>query len=188
MAKRKVEKRVLFSATESLLIEQGYHGFHFKALSERLKIGRSTLYEYYTSKEELVTDYFVHMLEAISEEVDAISEADPVTELKELLNILLRYSQLHQIVVVIPIIDSNHSPKVETSLTNLRKDFELLYEKMRTIIEAGKKEKQFRHDLKTEVIISMVLNVIQVPNRLEISEEVWREAVVGILFHGISKN
>ncbi|MCT8138760.1 TetR/AcrR family transcriptional regulator [Anaerobacillus sp. CMMVII] len=188
MARRKVEKTTLFSATESLLIEQGYRGFHFKSLSERLKIGRSTLYEYYTSKEELITDYLVHMLDGIIEECSEISKTDAVGQLKEILKILLKYSQLHQIVLVIPFIDPHHSSQVEMALANLKRDHDLLYDKISSLIEVGKSEKTIRSDIETAVIASMIFNAIQVPNSLKINEEKWSEKVLEILFTGIGSN
>lgn len=185
MARRKVERATLFSATETLLIEQGYQGFHLKALSERLKIGRSTLYEYYASKEELITDYLVHMLDEIIEECSEIKKTDPIGQLKEMLKIFLKYSQLHQIVLVIPFIDPHQSPKVEEALADLKRDHVLLYERISRLIEEGKIERAIRDDIETAVIAGMIFNAIQVPNVMQISEEKWSEKVLEILFNGI---
>jgi AcrR family transcriptional regulator len=185
MARRKVEKVTLFSATESLLIEQGYRGFHLKALSERLKIGRSTLYEYYASKEELITDYLVYMLEEIFEECNEIEKTDSVSQLKAMLKIFSKYSQLHQIVLVIPFIDPHHSQKVEASLLNLKRGHQLLYERISQLIEEGKREQAIRLDIETTVIAGTLFNTIQVPNVMKIDEEQWSEKVLEILFNGI---
>ncbi|WP_161568277.1 TetR/AcrR family transcriptional regulator [Anaerobacillus alkaliphilus] len=185
MAKKKVEKAVLFSATESLLIEQGYRGFHLKALSERLRIGRSTLYEYYASKEELITDYLVYILDTIIEECQKIEQSDAITQLRDMVKIFLKYSQLHQIALIIPFIDPEHSSKVEASLINLKRDHEFLYERMSQLIEEGKAAKQIRVDLETVVIASMIFNAIQVPNVMKKHEKEWGETVLEILFNGI---
>lgn len=188
MARRKIERAVLFSATESLLIEQGYQGFHLKALSERLKIGRSTLYEYYASKEELVIDYLEYIVEIIIEECEKIPSSDDAVEtLKSILKIFLKYSQIHQIALVIPFIDPHHSPQVETSLANLKRDHQFLYERVSALIEAGKRESKIRDTLETPVIAGMIFNSIQVSNVMEIPEKQWSEKVLDVLFHGIGK-
>ncbi len=185
MARKKVEKAVLFSATEILLMEQGYRGFHFKALSERLKIGRSTLYEYYASKEELITDYLVHVLDTIIEECKNIRLNDAITQLKDMLKIFLKYSQVHQIALILPFIDPEHSQRVETSLTNLKRDHEFLHQRMSKLIDEGKAANKIRADIDTAVIASMIFNAIQLPNTMKLNEVVWSEMVLEILFNGI---
>lgn len=188
MARRKVEKATLFSATEALLIEQGYQGFHFKSLSERLKIGRSTLYEYYTSKEELITDYLEYTLKEIVSKCNEISSANSLEILKSMLRIFLKYSQIHQIALVIPFINPNHSPKVEASLANLKKDHDYIYIMVYELVENGKRENRIRDDIETSVLVEMIFHTVQVSNPKGSDEEHWIEMVLAVLFSGIGNS
>lgn len=186
MARRKVERTALFSATEALLIEQGYPGFHFKSLSERLNIGRSTLYEYYASKEELLTDYMEYVMEAIIDDCNELPPSnDPIFTLNGMLKIFLKYCQIHQITQVLPLIDPHFSPQVEASLASLKRDQEYLYKTVSQLIDEGKLKRVIRDDIETPIIAGMVFNTIQVPNLMKVEKEEWIEMVLKILFNGI---
>lgn len=63
MTRRKLHKPELMKVTEKLLLEQGYGGFNFSTVASLLNIGRTTLYEYYASKDELIVDYMNELME-----------------------------------------------------------------------------------------------------------------------------
>ena len=52
---KKMDEAAMLRETEKLLLERGYEGFSFKALSANLDIARSTIYEYYSHKDDLIT-------------------------------------------------------------------------------------------------------------------------------------
>ncbi len=119
MTRRKLREEELLAATEELFLEKGYEGFHFKALSEKLNVGRSTLYEYYPNKEELICSYMLKVMEQIFDECNGLSSNTPLQELRELLYVFMKYSQIHKIIQIIPIMNRDVSPAVERAIQRL---------------------------------------------------------------------
>src|SRR5690625_958542 len=87
--RKKIKHKTLMKKTEKLLLEQGYGGFNFSLLSNHLNIGRSTLYEYYASKDELVADYMTELMVSYTEELTLIAEGpDAEAQLIQLIQLM----------------------------------------------------------------------------------------------------
>lgn len=53
----------MYQATNQLLLQYGYNGFHFGLLAEQLNVTRAALYKYFDNKDELITEYMVEEME-----------------------------------------------------------------------------------------------------------------------------
>src|SRR5699024_12361935 len=90
---------------------QGYGGFNFSVLSTQLNVGRSTLYEYYASKDELVADYMTELMVTYTNELNIISQADDAEEqMIKLIQLMIKYAHIHDVLQMIPLMQSESEP------------------------------------------------------------------------------
>lgn len=184
MARKKVDERELLAATEELLLERGYNGFHFGALSEKLGVGRSTIYEYYSGKEHLITAYMDQVMQRIMKECQQCASFAALERLKGYLAVFMRYSQVHRIIQILPMIDRSVSPEVESSIGKLSEDHQKVYTWIADAIEEAKSEGEIRRDLPTPLIAAMIFSSIQLPDVMRGAGQVSGEMIFNLLYEG----
>ncbi len=185
MAKKKIEMLDLMEATQELLLEKGYEGFHFKLLSERLGVGRSTIYEYVSNKDELILVYMNHVMKNIMEKLPKARE--PIAALKELLLLFLTHSHMHQILQVLPLIDAQASPRAEALLAQLNEDHRVLFAYLMQQIGDAQQRGVLRDDIPDQLIASFFFQSIQLPPMPHVTLQEWSELVFRLLYEGIRK-
>lgn len=187
MARKRITNRQqLMQAAETILLERGYDGFHFKGLSEKLQIARSTIYEYYSNKDELIADYMKSLMEEIIEECNYLDNIPgPLEKLKELLVIFLNYSYIHQILQIRPLIEANSTESIASNIKILDDYHRKLFTQITTIIDDGKKARFIRQDIPTTVIASILFNAIEIPNRTGLSQNEWANLLFKIFLEGM---
>lgn len=186
MAKRKIDFQDLMTETERLLLEKGYDSFHFKLLADRLNVARSTIYEYYSSKEELVTAYMVNIMNRVTAESETLDPlSSPLQQLKELMRIFIKYSQIHQITQIIPLINRNSSPAVKSSIDQLSGDHKRLYRTIMDLIEQAKRTGEIRSDVPTSVLARVYFTAIEIPNDEKSNHRDWGELIFQVLYEGM---
>ena len=62
MARQKLHIDELYEVSGKILVEKGYAGFHFKLVADQLNVSRSTIYEYFSNKDELIASLMVHLM------------------------------------------------------------------------------------------------------------------------------
>ncbi|WP_444684684.1 TetR/AcrR family transcriptional regulator [Alkalicoccus luteus] len=178
-----IDEVQLFQETEKLILESGYAGFHFKALSERLGVARSTIYNYYSNKEELITAFMVHLLEQVVENMDRASHAgNPVHALIQLWG---RYANIHQMMQVMPYIDKEASPKVQKSVEAMFQLLQQMRSKIKDILIEEQQRGSVREDVPLDTLVGFVMSAVQIPFRHE-SEEAWADEVYKLIRSGLS--
>lgn len=189
MSRRKLREEELMKATEALLLEKGYEGFHFQGLSKRLNVGRSTIYEYYSSKEELVTSYMLKVMQQIFDECRRLpSTHTPLQQLKELLHVFMKYSQIHQITQMIPMVNRNVSPGVKLAIRRLSEDHHRLFSRMTRLIDEAKSQGEIREDISSVIISRIFFTAIQIPCSEEIDPRAWSEMIFQVLYEGLGQS
>lgn len=187
MAKRKIEFQDLMAETEKLLLEKGYKAFHFKLLADRLNVARSTIYEYYSSKEELVTAYMINIMNRVTAECEALEQLpSPLEQLKALMRIFIKYSQIHQITQIIPQINRNSSPAVKSSIDRLSEDHGKLYRTIMELMEKAKETGEIRSDVPSSVLARVYFTAIEIPNDGESDHNDWSELIFRVLYEGMA--
>lgn len=187
MTRRKLREEELLAATEELFLEKGYEGFHFKALSEKLNVGRSTLYEYYPNKEELICSYMLKVMEQIFDECNRLSSNTPLQELRELLYVFMKYSQIHKIIQIIPIMNRDVSPAVERAIQRLFEYHHRLYARVMRLIDEAKEQEEIRSDIPSTIIAGIFFTAIQIPSSQESDSRSWSELIFQILYEGLGE-
>ncbi|TDL35416.1 TetR/AcrR family transcriptional regulator [Jeotgalibacillus sp. S-D1] len=184
---RKMDMNELLKATEELLLEKGYEGFHFKALSEKLDVARSTIYEYYSNKDELITDYMRLLMTEVMEKVKAIqTQPSSFQMLKELLTLFMEYSQVYDMIKMRPALNKSKSPTVIKDLNELDSHSQELFKILTIEIENAKKEGSIRQDLSSQLVASIFFNTVLIPNMERVPAKQWSEMIFSLIEHGIA--
>ncbi|MGM9925040.1 MAG: TetR/AcrR family transcriptional regulator [Bacillus sp. (in: firmicutes)] len=182
--KKRIEHHELMAETEKLLLEKGYDAFHFRLLSERLGVGRSTIYEYYANKDELIIAYIHTFAYERVEDCKRVMKIDDIEEkLKAYLRIFLKYSHVQQVVLILTQIEEQ---KNGAALTKPVKDLsKKLYTISLELIREAKAKGYIRKDM-NDIFISYVLfNLIQIPNFRQQTEEERLNEMMDFLLNGV---
>ncbi|QKS70116.1 TetR/AcrR family transcriptional regulator [Paenalkalicoccus suaedae] len=183
MARHKtIDQLQIFTATEELILESGYAGFHFKSLSEKLGVARSTIYNYYTNKEELVTDFMLHMLQQVVTKMDTVHEHEE--PIRAMMGLWAKYANMHQMLQIMPYIDRKASPKVEQNAKRMFIMLEELRNKIEGVVKEEQRKGNIRQDVQLGTLVSIIMSTVQVPvaNR---SEDEWTNDVFNVLMQGL---
>src|SRR5699024_3013854 len=185
MTRRKLEHRELMQATEELLLEQGYGGFNFSALSTLLKIGRSTLYEYYASKDELIATYMDDLMDHYMDDLEKIVARNHAKEkLVLLIELMIKYAHIHGIINMITLLQKD-SKKVQHLKEKFVQDHLVNLEQIREIIEHGKRANVIRKEIPTDILVNMLFQTINKPQSLSMDNEAWAQWIWEIIYVGI---
>ncbi len=182
-----IDREQLMSAAEKLLMADGYQGFTFKKLAESLGIARSTLYEYYANKDELIVSYMLTAMEEVLVHVTEIQRHASITiKIKKLLRLFRQYKQIPQLIQTLPFIEENKSPDIQTSLNRLWSHHEQLYDMVDAMMNEGKKEGKIRSEIQNKVIISYLFSSVLMPNPGHLDADELAEQLSEIILHGIA--
>lgn len=177
-----IDELQLFQETEKIILESGYAGFHFKALSERLGVARSTIYNYYSKKEELITAFMVHQLQQVVDHMDGIiEEPDPLWKLIRLFG---KYVNIHQMMQVMPYIDKNATEQVQKSVKEMFALFQEMRGKITKILEQEQQMERVRKDIPVETLVGYVMASVRIPYR-HTSNEAWAKEVYQLVRDGL---
>jgi AcrR family transcriptional regulator len=179
---RTIDKGRLFHETEQLILSSGYAGFHFKALAGRLGVARSTIYNYYSKKEELLTDFMVHLLQQVVERIDQVSRQDDAIE--GLIRLWGQYAYMHQMMQVMPYIDKKATKQVEKSAEKMAALLAEMRGKVKVILQREQQCGRIREDVHIDTMVGYVMASVQIPVRQH-SEESWVEEVTLLVKGGL---
>lgn len=178
-------KTELLDTTEKLLIEFGYEGFHMKLLSEHLSGARSTIYQYYANKEEVIAACLRRAMERIMKRTENIDESDALVALQELLRAYISEAKLHLLL--------GETMKVKISVSDMAKaDVEfvtvghhLLKAQLFRIMEAVQKVGYLRLDVPILAMVSLFFTLIETPNMLQLPSVDWADLLFKMWFEGV---
>lgn len=183
---RKIKHETLMEMTEKLLLEQGYGGFNFSILSNKLNVGRSTLYEYYGSKDELVADYMTELMVDYTKELILISEEpNAEAQLVQLIQLMIKYAHIHDVLQMIPLMQSDSKP-VQKVKADFVKDHLVIINYIIDIVEFGKKQSVIRKEIPTNILVNLLFNTINKPSSLDMDINTWSKWVWEIISVGVT--
>lgn len=178
----------LFRETERLLLSVGYEGFTVSLLADSLNISRAAIYKYYANKEEIIVDFMIDSMTKIINEIRSINvEASFTEQLEELLAIIFKSKDIHQILGMAHIINDQGDEQLILKKTLLEQLHMSMYLPMQKMIEKGKKEGLLSIDLPNELIIGFIFQSMAIPNFTHIPKEIFLESIKKMICHGIYK-
>lgn len=184
--RKKLEHQTLMEKTEKLLLEQGYGGFNFSILSKHLNIGRSTLYEYYASKDELVAEYMTELMANYTKELTLITEeSDAETQLTQLIQLMIKYAHIHDVLQMIPLMQSDSKP-VQKVKDDFVEDHLVIINHIIDIVELGKEQAVIREEIPTTILVNLLFNTINKPSSIDMDLNTWADWVWEIISNGVT--
>lgn len=162
----------LLEATKRLILQHGYDGFHLKLLSQHLPGARSTIYQYYSNKEEIVAACMKRVISKVLKDAANIDETDTMAALRQLLSIYVEESKLHQLL--------GDAHKIKTDHVNALDDLAFvdeahtrLKDQLSGLFERAQNEGILRKDIPLPVLIGTFFNLINTPNMMNIPAHQW---------------
>lgn len=182
-----IDHRHLMQKTEKLLMEHGYHGFTYKRLAQSLGVARSTLYEYYANKDELISAYMLWMMEEVLAHLAQLDQhyAGP-SKIEALLRLFIQHKEIHLVSKILPLIEKNESASVQAALERLWSYHDQLFNNINRLIEQGKKEGWIKPDLTTEAIAGFISAVVFIPIRSLLAPDELIKQLTEIVLNGIT--
>lgn len=162
----------LLDTTKKLVLEYGYDGFHLKLLSQHLSGARSTIYQYYSNKEEIVAACMKRVMATVLANASAIDEADSMDALEQLLLVYVEESALHQLLGNAAKINTANSSAAARILNLLRKHIRLLKYNCHVCLNAHNRKKP-ETGYPTSCTYWCFFNLIDTPNMLNIPVPAW---------------
>jgi AcrR family transcriptional regulator len=185
MGRRQVFTRSeLLDHAKRMLLEQGYEGFQLKSLSTRLPGARSTIYQYFANKEEIIAACMRRVMEDVLQQAQAVDETDCMEALKQLLKIYLREAGFHQLIGYAHKINKSNSPATAEDLEFVEQAHFTLLRQIERLLVRARKEGRISPDIPLPAVTGVFINLINTPNLLNIPLPEWSEMLFRLWLEG----
>lgn len=178
----------LLDATEQLIMERGYDGFHLKALAQLLKGARSTIYEYYANKEEIVAACMRRCMEQTLSACEGLDQYDSVEAIRRMMTIFMERASFHQLMQAAPKVDQTVSERAKADLLALEEGHAVLKEKLLQLFARALEEGHLRPDIPLPVITAVFFHAIETPNWLNLPADKWTDLLFKLWWNGGGQN
>ena len=183
---KKMDEAEMLIETEKLLLERGYEGFSFKALSANLDIARSTIYEYYSHKDDLITDYMFILVKKVMVEMEKISsETTGLDTMKEWLKLFMRYDQVHYMISMRAQLDQSESEIARNRLKQMDGLHGKMFFMLSNQVKKAKELGEVRDDLPNELVASFFFHSILSRPANDENIEGWADKLNDIIENGV---
>gem|GEM_PF-315277 len=188
MGRKQVFSRTeLLDHTKQLLLEHGYEGFHIKKLSKRLAGARSTIYQYFSNKEEIVAACMRHVMEDMLRRASAVDETDCMDAIRQLHELYLREHGFHQLLADALKIDASRSAAAEADLRFVEQAHMALQQQLERLFARALEEGRLREDIPLPVMIAVFFNLINAANWLNLPASKWSGMLFRLFLEGAGK-
>ncbi|MBO9596975.1 MAG: TetR/AcrR family transcriptional regulator [Cohnella sp.] len=177
----------LLDITKKLVLEHGYDGFTLQLLSRHLPGARSTIYQYYANKEEIVAACMKRVIAAVIEKALAIDETNAMHALEELLGIYVEESKLHQLLGDAHKINPTNSAAAGRDLEFVEQAHATLKIQLTRLFQKAQQENNLREDIPLPVLIGGFFNLINTPNMLHVPASQWSKLLFRMWMGGAQR-
>ncbi|MCP3025921.1 TetR/AcrR family transcriptional regulator [Halobacillus sp. A5] len=185
--KKSLTKNELFKAAGELIRSEGIHGVHFKKLAEILGVGRSTLYEYYRNKEELLIAYLKDIMDEMNHRIGNIpGNLQPNEKLRALLYILLDHAEIHQVERMIRDIQTSDADLASYYQTQLFEEHQRTYSILLKWINEAKHTGLWSCEVDSEMIADVIFHAILFPHKHKIGSKSMTDQLMKLIESGAS--
>lgn len=183
---RKFSTEDLYHATKHILLQQGYEGFNFSLLAERLDISRGAIYKYFDNREELVIHFMRYEMNLFLVELLEIEQYSTFDEkLTFLLDLIFKNPSVPRLIEIGQRIPINENIKVKEDFFKLE-DLRLeMYKHLQGFIDLGREEQKLKPSIPDALILGFIFQSIMIPNHFDIPHSVWVQSLKEILCNGI---
>lgn len=177
----------LLDVTKKLLLEHGYDGFHLKLLSEHLVGARSTIYQYFANKEEIVAACMKRVMRSIMSKSAEVDETDSLAALQQILYVYVEESDFHQLLGDAHKIKIDNSEAAARDMSFIEQGHEELKVQLSRIFAKASHEGHLRQDVPLPAQISVFFNLINTPNVLRMPLPEWSVLLFSMWMKGVAK-
>ncbi|MFF5995301.1 TetR/AcrR family transcriptional regulator [Lysinibacillus sp. KU-BSD001] len=185
---RKFSTTEIFRETERLLLTVGYEGYNISLLAEALNVSRAAIYKYYTNKEELVVDFMLEHIQQMIQQFAAVDHEQAFEhQLDEVLDIILASKDLHRIFSMAHVIEPKGKQEIVDKMEHLSRLHQDMYAPLQAMVNKGKEEGVVDDTIPNALIIAFVFQSIDLPNYMNVPDEVFLPALKKLVKTGIYK-
>lgn len=176
----------LYQVTKETLVNEGYYGFTFSILAEKLEVSRGAIYKYFDNKDELITEYMVHEMKEFLTELKNIQKYETFNEqLDYLFELIFNDTSIHKIIQMAPQIQNQQNKNVHKNLVQLHKLHLAMYTNLEEFIQLGKDEGKIKSSLHNGLILGLIFQTVAIPNHLHVPNKQWFESIKEIIQFGM---
>jgi len=157
----RVRKRIFRDASK-LFLQQGFHESSMRQIAEEAGMGKSTIYDYFSSKEEILLFFVEEEMDSVHVEAARIAAKNiqASEKLSKILNSLWEYLKQHQAMAALFTREVSRLSENATRRVRMRR---LKYRSiLQDVIQQGIEEGEFR-DLDAELLASTLHSMITMP-------------------------
>jgi AcrR family transcriptional regulator len=180
-------KSELLDHAKRVLLEHGYEGFQLKLLSQRLVGARSTIYQYYANKDEIIAACMKQAMEDILRQASAVDETDCIQALRQLLTVYLLEADLHRLLGYASKINTAKSAAAACDLEFVEQGHNMLREQLERLFARAREEGHLNEDMPLPAIIGTFFNLINTPNLMNVPMPQWSEILFRLWLEGAGK-
>jgi TetR/AcrR family transcriptional regulator, repressor of fatR-cypB operon len=185
---RKFNTVELFHEAKQLLLENGFDGFTFSLLADRMEVSRAALYKYYENKEELITDFMIYEMEQFLLELKEIEKLNGFEQQFDfLMDFIFTKTEIHHLIKVAVHVLA----RLERSNVNKEKLEKLpleMYNYLNSFILKGKEEGKLKSHIPDSLVIGFILQSVAIPNHFGIPQVEWLKSIKEIIRQGMFTN
>lgn len=185
--RRSYTESELLDATKRLLLEHGYDGFHLKLLSEHLEGARSTIYQYFANKEEIVAACMKRVMRDLLEKTAEIDESDAMEALRVILRAYVEESEFHQLLGDAHKIKVGQSEAAASDLAFVEQAHDRLKAQLSRLFDRASEEGKLRQDIPIPAQIGVFFNLINAPNMMRLPLDQWSEMLFRMWVQGTGR-
>lgn len=178
----------LLDQTKRVLLEHGYEGFQLKLLSKSLVGARSTIYQYYSNKEEIVAACMKRTIEDVLENASATDETDCMNALQHLLTVYLEEANFHQLLGDAYKINKANSAAAANDLEFIDQAHITLKNQLERLFVRAQEEGHLNPSIPLPVVIGVFFNLIETPNMMNIPTSQWSKLLYQMWLGGAGKH
>ncbi|NLO89888.1 MAG: TetR/AcrR family transcriptional regulator [Clostridia bacterium] len=186
------KKRIIIEAAAKVFSKKGFHKAKIEEIAKEAGIGKGTIYEYFTSKEEL----FKEMLSSISREyirvLDFSSHPSAVEQIKEILKQHFNFMGMNKDLARL-IIANQNALNGEIRQWFLEQTLEKIYV-IEGVLEKGRAAGEFKEDLNVYIAARIIFGSVMalsgaiVHENLSYEGEALVQDLMDLLLNGFNKN
>lgn len=155
--KKRIRNQKIINTAEKLIKQKGYHHFKMSDISDELEIAKGTIYNHYSSKEDLLFELIYPKLESLRNNLKLVNESKNLFEEKFRMVISEAIeSDYHQFVLlsfpdVAALFQERNQHKMESIQEEIIQEFNY-------ILDSGLNEGVIREDISIEFLSHQILS------------------------------
>ncbi|TAL57509.1 MAG: TetR/AcrR family transcriptional regulator [Nanoarchaeota archaeon] len=186
--KREGKKNEIIQAAVQLFIEKGFDKVSLADIASKINLGRTTIYEYFNNKSEILSLYLEKEMLEYHKKVMAIVDKKTVLrdKLMEFIKLQLEYGSYHksfsQLFRSLSRSSGDISGKTEAAIRGKHQE---IYVSLMNEFNAAIRQKEIR-DLPSDILMQLLINATSFPVRSKKEPTQTAEEVFSIFWSGIS--